>query len=338
MAYVRFSLDVRIVPSPNQAINNHLAAGGFPSIPYEFSIQSPPILTGPHSPISDTNIAETIKGISQISSANPDEAFCRGFVNADYVARTIDGNVNHMYMVLYGYDATNFSTVIGFLMGRLFVDKDAKLAGYIDVVCGIARGDLIVDSFIQLVQMVGGSYVQLSSLSHVLSYYPRFQFEHRKDCLDTDAPIAMPSELIKYIKDSKIGKESELETKLFMNPVVTHYLMELHRQGFTASAKPECANKGLKWSQFHKEECEIDGFAMRKCFLKSGATPQQKAEAASKATQWKSGWNSAYAPRERRRGGKQTNTRRSHPRGVGRHRYSQHPQKAKGTRKNRRHH
>jgi hypothetical protein len=90
--------------------------------------------------------------------------------------------------------------IIGFILANRLDDTHV----YLDVICGEFFGDKLLKIFLTYVTNLGVRSVKLSSLSHVLSYYPKHNFKFRQSCegpVIADIPADMPSARGKSVYD-----------------------------------------------------------------------------------------------------------------------------------------
>lgn len=100
--------------------------------------------------------------------------------------------------------------------------------------------------------------IVLSALTGVLSYYPQFEFAHRKDCIG-GPQVGMPGPMIAGLK----RKDADWEEQL------PQFLLQLRDAGFVVNSKPECKDPSLSYSAFMEHGCDSSGFEMRKCIRPS---------------------------------------------------------------------
>jgi predicted N-acetyltransferase YhbS len=200
-------------------------------------------------------------------SNSDDEAkqFCLGMVDGGYISRIIPDN--NFFMILKNRVKSKFE-VAAFLIGRFAADY-----AYIDVVCGTG-GINLINAFANEANGRGYAFVELSSLANVLAYYPRHGFEHRKQCIgppDIVIPGTLANQLKNDMKDMT-GTKMDDYYRSDASTDLKDFIMDLHRRGYTSSEKPECQDPGIEWSQYYENDCQIDGFKMRKCFSAKGGT------------------------------------------------------------------
>lgn len=179
------------------------------------------------------------------------EGICTG-LNISYVESAI--TQNQFLMILYD----NSGNPCAFILSRL---EGAPVHAYLDVICAKEGGTVILTEYLRILAEQDVEYVTLSALEAVLSYYPRFGFEHRKDCTMTPPDLVMPPELMAWIKHKR-----PTNAELMENPMFRVFIEYLHKLGYTSNTKEECLNPDISLDEFLEHGCEKSGFEMRRCF------------------------------------------------------------------------
>ncbi len=181
---------------------------------------------------------------------------CSKFLGIAYVRDQLP--VNTLFIVIY-----KDNTPIGYIMGKFLPDNGA----YLDVICATeGKGGILLNMYIQLCRdTFKVSYIQLSSLMHVLTYYPRLGFSHRKSCAEPPS-VAMSPELSKYIVDKLKSGELKSDEAFFEDPKIASFIKELHSHGYTkADTPPSCRDPLLSLGHQKQYKCAKDGYTMMKC-------------------------------------------------------------------------
>lgn len=211
------------------------------------------------------------------------DSLCQKSVRTGYIREQIDDN-NVVFLMFY-YDSKLFARSsrfntrkmesIGFLMANLDVfAKDL----YIDVICtgpkvGVFQdhsGSMLIEEAFEVARTSRLHSITLSSLPTVLTYYPRFQFAHRKSCrqnVDVSLPEIIKGRMRKEPGTKPLPATSEAAYK---NKDMLDYMIELHEKGYSKRYEGQCAlnsNGKITRDRFLKGECGDDGFTMKYCFL-----------------------------------------------------------------------
>jgi len=163
---------------------------------------------------------------------------------------------------------------IGFLLGSKDTHNENTL--YVDLICSddkVARGGgrIMLDYLLALADKYTFN-VSLSSISTVLSFYPRFGFHHRKSC---STPIFETPHNILAIRPPKKDTPWPKETwdQLY------DFMEDLAENDYASTKKEDCKKWKTKHAslkkedsvqQFKEQECEQDGFYMMRC---NGSAP-----------------------------------------------------------------
>lgn len=182
--------------------------------------------------------------------------FCSFAVNPSYVKDTLKDN--HLLL-----EMSKDTVPIGFIIAKYTADGGI----YLDVICAKEKGQQLLHFFIELCQhTLHVVYIELSSIMNVLAFYPRYGFQHRRDC--GAGPITgMSPEFASYLKEKTIHGNFKEQDDFYNDPYVLQYLTELHKRGLTQTKEPKvCRRKTLSGLRFRQYKCARDGFVMRKCF------------------------------------------------------------------------
>lgn len=181
---------------------------------------------------------------------------CSKFLGTDYIIEQLPKN--NIYIVVY-----NQYKPIGYIMANFLPDNGV----YLDVICATERkGAPLLNMFIHVCKInFSASYIKLSSLMHVLTYYPRLGFSHRASCAEPPT-VAMTPELANYIvKKMQLG-ELNSDAAFFDDPKIARFISELHKYGYTkADTPPSCQDKSLGIGLQKQRSCAKDGYTMIKC-------------------------------------------------------------------------
>lgn len=201
-------------------------------------------------------------------------AHCRGDVDPAYVKRRIRAN-DHYFLLYYK------ATVVG-RHGRtreeivpaafLLAEVTKTNSFYIDVVCAMPvynpffnrhSGAYLIKQAIYMAGVLNLKEVSLSALPPVLTYYPRFNFAHRKSC-QVPPDIEVPEVLVQRAKarnlPSSVAKAHDDDDML-------EYMTRLQELGYGSKYEGDCGLVGGKSDKKKMKEgkCGNDGFKMRLC-------------------------------------------------------------------------
>ncbi len=182
--------------------------------------------------------------------------FCNFAVSPDYVRDNL--KKNHLLVVM-----TKGTDLIGFIMANRKADGGV----YLDVICAKENGQHLLQFFMQFCEhTVHAPYIELSSIMNVLAFYPRFGFQHRRDC--GAGPITgMSPEFAAYLKEKSVKGILKEQEDFYNDPYVLNHIMQLYSRGLSQTRKPKvCSKKKLSAARFRQYKCARDGFVMRKCF------------------------------------------------------------------------
>ena len=195
---------------------------------------------------------------------------CRNLVNQDYLIGQIGSN--QILMILIDTTAADTISNSNFKIYKNSKKKDNEVRGnpvafllgqinptdyYVDIICAQSNGRLLLDCFERYAQSVPGvKSVSLSAIPTVLTYYPKFGYEHRKTC-NTPADVVLP-QTIKSRDKSMIPttKDQVLADNDFLD-----YMIELRKHGY-GELDGDCANP----TRDTIKNCGDSGYYMKKCF------------------------------------------------------------------------
>jgi hypothetical protein len=162
---------------------------------------------------------------------------------------------------------------IGFIMANIDIFyKDL----YIDVICAGPKtskfkdhsGAMLIEEAIKVAQSSRLRSITLSSLPTVLTYYPRFQFAHRKSC-ERNVDASLPEIILRRMRKEP-GTEPLPATAeaAFKNKDMLDYMIELHEKGYSKNYTGKCAldrTGKIARDNFLKGGCGDNGFEMKRC-------------------------------------------------------------------------
>jgi hypothetical protein len=125
---------------------------------------------------------------------------CRGEISTDYLDNDKFKEIEYIIVLLHlekkrlrNGEKTINSIVMGFVLCKSVYYSNYKKGLYVDVICANTKeynfllkgGKILLNEAQELARDKGYSYVELSSLPHVLSYYRKIGFSH----IDTDTEV-----------------------------------------------------------------------------------------------------------------------------------------------------
>ncbi len=198
------------------------------------------------------NLTKEIIGHSILPIRN--EA-CKTTVSPGYIAESI--KQNSLIMVL-----KQDSKPHGFI-----ISSPKHGSGvYLDVICAKSDGSKFLQYFIDYVESCGYGIITLSSLPTVLTFYPRFGFEHRKSCAAGADVVPLPAAIQAKIAAKKLPKDVE---DAYMDDDFRAFMLELHNKGYSTKRDELCALRDLNEYELGWYECFDDGYKMRRCGAKA---------------------------------------------------------------------
>ena len=188
---------------------------------------------------------------------------CSKFLGTPYIEEQLPKN--NIFLVVY-----KDSVPKGYIMANFLPD-----GVYLDVICAIERqGAPLLSLFIRLCkEHFHASYIQLSSLMHVLTYYPKLGFSHRKSCYEPPT-VGMSPELGAYIMDKMRAGILTSDEAFFDDPKIGRFIKELHAHGYTKTHDPKtCQDPSLGLGLQKQRRCAKDGYTMIKCLNEDAVPP-----------------------------------------------------------------
>jgi hypothetical protein len=221
--------------------------------------------------------------------AKLDKTVCSGLVGNDYIDGAIDRNdiffILHSYVIKQKRGGRTEEKIFtkAFILASYEIDKEGKNGIYLDIICAttpnniegdeqfmlqgnkpiFSYGKSILEYFLTFCKTKNLDYVRLSSLRHVLTYYPKYNFEFRKNCTAANPPV--PGAKEKYLEALAVLRDKD-QLKLRLDELS----MILHKGGLTKSDSDNCKDPNISLEDFLKYGCDIDGFSMSKCNVKAG--------------------------------------------------------------------
>ena len=133
---------------------------------------------------------------------------------------------------------------------------------YLDVICAKSEGGKFLQYFIDYVESRGYGIITLSSLPTVLTFYPKFGFEHRKSCAADAEVVRLPAAIEAKMAAKKLPKDFE---EAYYDDDFRAFMVELHNKGFSTKRDDLCALRDLNEYELGWYECFDDGYKMRRC-------------------------------------------------------------------------
>jgi len=161
---------------------------------------------------------------------------------------------------------------VGFIMAKTDVGAEDL---YIDVICSIGKsgaytqhsGTLLLDEAVTVARRQKLRSITLSSLPHVLTYYRKFQFAHRKSC-NAEPNIDLTNALRIRMRDPSSNPLPKTPSQALDDEDMLDYMTMLHERGYGTRYDGECALNGsgkIKKDKFRRAGCGDDGFKMKRC-------------------------------------------------------------------------
>lgn len=205
---------------------------------------------------------------------------CTDSVRTSYVNKQF--SENQLYMILFDTsdqtgntilerDSTNavISSIkgkpISFILGHTnYRDDNNKYSkeAYLDVICACpGSGRYLLQYFIDFAETNRYKAVSLKAIPTVLTYYPKFGFEHRHSCKKSEKVIIPPKEL--YDEKYRHEKYKEIDN-IYDDDDYYKYQMLLRKNGF-GDFSDGCTKTKMTKEQFGDNDCGGEGYMMRKC-------------------------------------------------------------------------
>lgn len=210
---------------------------------------------------------------------------CSDSVSRGYILEQVRKNDTFFLMFYYSKDAATTRLnkpfgidlkrihPVGFVMAK--IDLEAKDL-YIDVICSTGKsgpfmehsGTLLLEEAVAVARRQKLRSITLSSLPHVLTYYRKFQFAHRKSC-DAEPNIDLTNALKVRLKDPK-NPLPKTPLQAFRDEDMLNYMTMLHERGYGTRYEGDCAldrSGKIKKDKFRSGKCGNDGFKMKRCLF-----------------------------------------------------------------------
>lgn len=208
---------------------------------------------------------------------------CNMSVNPNYIKRQVPKN--DTFFLMFYYPKTPLARLnkpfeisltlirpVGFIMARTDLGAEDL---YIDVICSIGKsgpfkehsGTLLLEEAVTVARRQRLRSISLSSLPHVLAYYRKFQFAHRKSC-DREPNVDFTNALQIRMKDPA-NPLPKTPDQAFRDEDMLNYMTLLHERGYghgyeTRDCALDAAGK-IKKDKFRSGRCGNDGFKMKRC-------------------------------------------------------------------------
>jgi len=187
---------------------------------------------------------------------------CKNEINQSYIESQLKHN--DIFFLLFDLSKFKMEKMIDVLKtkdSRSFIlGKYLGLNEYfIDILCSRpGYGKIILTNFISFCETLGAKSIILNSLPLVMTFYPKFGFEFRKNCRSLTNIISLP----KNIKNRKIFPKTIQE--LYDDDDYEEFINLLIKNEFSL----DCNRKTNKYTknELKEHECgQIKGFRMVKC-------------------------------------------------------------------------
>lgn len=193
---------------------------------------------------------------------------CRGGVDPGYVKRQIKKNNRYFLLYYRVFELGRGSRMSERIVPAAFLlaDMQDKKSMYIDVVCAMPsnppmnkhNGTMLIEYAINYARTERLTDVVLSALPPVLTYYPRFGFEHRKSCADNvnvTAPAVLRQKALPKTVDG-----------LYTDDDFLTYMAQLYLKGYGSDCEIDASTSIQNAKHIiSQKRCGINGFKMRKC-------------------------------------------------------------------------
>lgn len=177
------------------------------------------------------------------------ESDCSDYINQEYLQHFFETGDNqyHFFMILN--DVTKDikrAFIVGYILENgLYIHTICSDKGY---------GAYLLNFFIEYAKFIGKKFVALHAISSVLGYYPKFGFEHKKDCSAAGFTI--------YNRLDKTRIPITLQNSM-RNDDMIRFMMELEELGFGKSA--EICKYTKNKEEFMRNQCGSNGYYMIRC-------------------------------------------------------------------------
>lgn len=148
---------------------------------------------------------------------------------------------------------------------------------YLDVICATpGYGRPLLEAFMHFVHAINPrAAITLSALPTVLTYYPAFGFNFRKNC--SDGPIEFPPKIAQRLGDRRKAKTLPKNiSEAYMDPDVSDALLFLQENQLNVYKAGPCGSPKISKSSIRKHDCGLDGYTMKKCPIKGGGKKRIK--------------------------------------------------------------
>ena len=208
---------------------------------------------------------------SDLAAMITDVGLCQTSVNPQYIMARIPEN-DTFFLMFYEFANKTFE-VVGFIMAKTNIDTEDL---YIDVICSAPRtqaykehsGALLIQEAIAVARRQKLRSITLSSLPHVLTYYPRFKFAHRKSCSDP-ANVSLPEVIVRRMKgEPGTTPLPSRPMNAYKDDDMLNFMTRLHERGYGTVYKGPCAldrTGKITKDKFRRGQCASDGFKMMHC-------------------------------------------------------------------------
>jgi hypothetical protein len=176
---------------------------------------------------------------------------CRNLVDVDYVRRQMSKNT--IIMLFYVS-----SKPIGFVLASIH-HEDSEY--YIDVICSKrGYGKDLLDFCFNDAGRRNLKSIGLSALPHVLGYYSKFGFTHRRSC--DDGGLVLPEKLaIRKHTEPPLSPDD-----VYDDDELADYMVQLTSLGYGDDQSEPCQQRPLTKKNLKDGKCGKNGFYMKKCF------------------------------------------------------------------------
>ena len=200
-----------------------------------------------------------------------DAYICQNSVNPGYIEDRIPEN-DTFFLMFYEFSNKTIE-VVGFIMAKTNLDTEDL---YIDVICSAPKtklykehsGALLIQEAITVARRQKLRSITLSSLPHVLTYYPRFKFAHRKSCKEP-ANVSLSEVIIRRMKgEPGTTPLPSRSINAYKDEDMLDFMLQLHERGYGTVYNGPCAldrTGKITKDKFRRGKCASDGFKMMHC-------------------------------------------------------------------------